>query len=120
MQYMLIYNEGPTAAAKRDNPAESGAYWGAWHAYIGAINAAGAFVSGNGLQPPHTATHVRIRDGQRHVQDGPFADVREHLAGYVVIEAASLDEALEWGARAPAAADGSVEVRPILPPPPAA
>jgi hypothetical protein len=72
--------------------------------------------SGNGLQPPHTSTTVRVRDGKRQVQDGPFADTREHLGGYFVIEVPSLDEALEWAARAPCAVSGSTEVRPVLPP----
>lgn len=120
MEYMLIYNESADDFAKREDPAQAGAYWGAWHAYIGALNAAGVVVSGNGLQPPHTATHLRVRGGERIVQDGPFADTREHLGGYFVIRAQSLDEALEWAARSPSAEYGSVEVRPVLPPPPQA
>lgn len=120
MEYMLIYNESADDFAKREDPAQAGAYWGAWNAYIGALSAAGVVVSGNGLQPPHTATRLRVRDGKRVVQDGPFADTREHLGGYFVIRAANLDEALEWAARSPSAEYGSVEVRPVLPPPPQA
>lgn len=118
MEYMLIFSEPNEAFAKRDNPAEAGPYWGAWNAYIQALGAAGVIVSGNGLQPPHTATFVRTRDGRRVVQDGPFADTKEHLGGYFVIRVDSLDEALEWAARSPSADYGSVEVRPVLPPPP--
>jgi hypothetical protein len=62
---------------------------------------------------------VRLSGGQRQVQDGPFTDTHEHLGGYFIVEVASLDQALEWAARAPCAAAGSVEVRPVLPPPPA-
>jgi hypothetical protein len=118
MQYMLIFKETTEESARRENPAESGAYWGAWQAYVGAMQASGCVVGGNGLQGPHTGTHVRVQNGQRHVQDGPFADVREHLGGYFIIDVASLDEALEWAARAPAAQGGSVEIRPVLPPMP--
>lgn len=117
MQYMLIFRETLAEVGRRDDPAAAPAYWGAWNAYIGALNAAGVVVSGNGLQPPHTATHLRVREGKRVVQDGPFADTREHLGGYFVIRVANLDEALEWAARSPSAEYGSVEVRPVLPPP---
>jgi hypothetical protein len=72
-------------------------------------------VSGNGLQPPHTATTVRIQDGKRHVQDGPFADTKEQLGGYFIIDVPHVDAALEWAARAPCASTGGVEVRPVMP-----
>lgn len=117
MQFMLIYNESTAEMARRDDPAAAPAYWGAWHAYIGAMSGAGVVVHGNGLQPPRTATTVRVTGGQRQVQDGPFADTHEHLGGYFIVEVASLDVALEWAARAPCASAGSVEVRPVLPPP---
>lgn len=120
MQYMLIYRETESEIAKRNDPAEAPAYWGAWTAYIGAMGQAGVMVSGNGLQPPEMGTTVRLRDGKRLVQDGPFADTKEHLGGYVIIDVPALDAALEWAARAPCATVGSTEVRPVLPPPPAA
>ncbi|MCH4892143.1 MULTISPECIES: YciI family protein [unclassified Sphingomonas] len=117
MQYMIMFTETAEDFAKRDHPEHAPAYWGAWNAYIGALAAAGIIVNGDGLQPPHTATTVRVRDGQRIVQDGPFADTKEALAGYFVIEVADLDAALDWAAKSPAAEAGSVEVRPVLPPP---
>lgn len=120
MQFMLIYRETESEVAKRADPQAAPHYWGAWNAYIGALVGAGVVVSGNGLQPPTTATTVRVRDGKRQVQDGPFADTREHLGGYFIIDVPSLDNALEWAARAPCAANGSTEVRPVLPPPPGA
>ncbi|WP_395825162.1 YciI family protein [Elstera sp.] len=116
MQYMIIFSETETEFAQRTDPQLSGAYWGAWGAYIGALQASGIVLSGNGLQPPHTATTVRVRDGKRHVQDGPFADSKEQLAGYFIIEVPDLDTALDWAARAPSASYASVEVRPVLPP----
>ena len=118
MDYMLIYREPDADFAKRTDPAAAPAYWAAWHAYIGAMHAAGVFAGGNGLHPPTMATTVRLRDGKRQVQDGPFADTREHLGGYVIVRVPTLDDALEWAARAPCAATGSTEVRPVLPPPP--
>jgi hypothetical protein len=118
MQVMLIFQEPMSEFAKRDNPAQAPDYWGGWMAFVGALNASGKVVSGNGLQPPHAGIHLRIRDGRRQVQDGPYADTKEHLGGYFILEVDSMDEALEWGARSPAASNGSVEVRPVLPPPP--
>lgn len=120
MQYMIIFSETDAQFAQRTDPALSGDYWGAWGAYVGAMQASGIVVSGNGLQPPHTATTVRVRDGKRQVQDGPFADSKEQLAGYFIVEVADLDTALDWAARAPSASYASVEVRPVLPPMPAA
>jgi hypothetical protein len=116
MNYMLVFNEPSAVLAERDDPAKAPAYWGAWKAYIDALAASGAMQSGNGLQPPATATIVRVKEGRRIVQDGPYADAKEFLGGYVVIDAKHLDEAIEWAARSPAARSGSVEVRPVLPP----
>jgi hypothetical protein len=116
MQYMLIFTETERDFSKRNDPEQAAEYWGGWQAYIDAMSQAGIVVSGNGLQNPTQATTVRIRDGQRIVQDGPFADTKEQLAGYFIIEVADLDAALEWAARSPAAATAAVEVRPVLPP----
>ncbi len=117
MQFMLIFKETTAEVARRDDPAAAPAYWGAWEAYVGALHGSGIVVSGNALQAPRTATHLRVAGGKRQVQDGPFADTHEHLGGYFIVETASLDVALEWAARAPCASAGSVEVRPVLPPP---
>jgi hypothetical protein len=117
MHYMIIFTETEAKFAEREDPQAAPAYWGAWNAFIGAMGQAGVIVSGNGLQPPHTATTVRVRDGKREVQDGPFADAKEQLAGYFIIDTPDLDAALEWAARAPSASYASVEVRPVLPPP---
>jgi hypothetical protein len=118
MQYMLMFRETTESFAMRQDPKASPAYWGAWMAYVGALRASGKVVNGDGLEGPQTAAIVRIRDGKRQVQDGPFPDTREHLDGYVVLDVGSLEEALEWAARAPCAAAGSIEVRPVMMPPP--
>ena len=116
---MLIFTESAADFAKRNDPNEAPAYWGAWSAYAGAVAQSGIMVSGAGLQPPETATTVRIRDGKRTLHDGPYAEAKEMLAGFFVIEVPDLDTALEWAARSPSASCGAVEIRPCLPPPPA-
>ncbi len=116
MQFMLLLNETETEFAKRNDPEQAGAYWGGWNAFIGAMAQAGVIVKGDGLQGPHTATTVRLRDGRRLVEDGPFADTKEQLGGYFVIEVPDLDAAIAWAEKAPSAASASVEVRPVLPP----
>ena len=114
MQFMLIHKETSADLAHRANPETAPAYWGAWNAYIGALAQAGIIVHGNGLQEPHLGTQVRVRDGKRVIHDGPYADTKEHLGGYFIIEVPNLDDALEWAARSPSAASGSTEVRPVL------
>lgn len=116
MQYMLLLTEPESEFAKRNHPEHAAAYWGGWNAFITAMMQAGIVVNGHGLQPPHVGTTVRIRDGKRVVQDGPYADAKEQLGGYFVIEVPDLDTALEWAARAPSALSAAVEVRPVLPP----
>lgn len=114
MQYALIYYQTAADLAREENEPE--AYWGAWNAYMGAMGAAGIMRGGAGLLQPPTATTLRIKNGEWQVEDGPFADTKEKLGGFVVIEVDDLDAALAWAARAPCVVDGSVEVRPTLPP----
>ena len=116
MQYTILVNETAADFARR-NSAEAPGYWGAYMAYNAALAAAGVFVGGAGLQPPATGTTVRLREGKRQVHDGPFADTKEQLGGYYIIEVPNLDAALEWAAKCPAAPTGSVEVRPHVPMP---
>lgn len=118
MQVMLAFRQTLDDVARRDDPKAAPEYWGAWMAYVGAARASGKFVNGHGLEPPRSAAILRVVDGKRQVQDGPFPDTREHLGGYFILDVGSMDEALEWAARAPCAASGSIEVRPCLPPPP--
>ncbi|MEY2607878.1 MAG: hypothetical protein QOH31_5732 [Verrucomicrobiota bacterium] len=90
------------------------AYIAAGMAYAEALRAAGIFVGGAGLKSPQTATTVSVRDGKRQVHDGPYAETKEFLGGFAIIDVPNLDAALEWAARHPAASDSSVEVRPLL------
>lgn len=117
MQYMIMALEDEAAFAAREDPAREGPYWASWNGYIEALTAAGVLASAGGLRPPGTSTTVRLREGRRLVQDGPFADTKEQLGGYFVIDVPDLDAALEWAARCPSAAYASVEVHPLLPPP---
>jgi hypothetical protein len=114
MEYVLGIYEGPSEFAKREGPGAE-EYWAAWQAYAQALRAAGQPMNGEALQPPESATTVRVRGGSRTIHDGPYADTKEQLGGFMVIDVPTLDEALEWAARCPAAAYGAVEVRPVLP-----
>ena len=114
MKYTILVYENIADFTARTDGARWDAYWGAYRAYTKALADAGVMVGGAGLQPPPLATTVRLRDGKRQVQDGPFADTKEQLGGYYVIEVPGLDQALDWAARCPSASSGSVEVRPNL------
>ena len=114
MEYMMVIYEGEGDRATRNDPERYGAHHASWMAYIQAIAQTGMMKSGNGLQPPETATTVRLRDGRRQVQDGPYAETKEQLAGYFIVDAPDLDTVLDWAARCPAAPGGSIEVRPVM------
>jgi hypothetical protein len=114
MKYTIFVYENESDFSARTDGARKDAYWGAYKAYTQALAEAGVMAGGAALQPPPTATTVRLRNGKRQVQDGPFAETKEQLGGYYVVEVPNLDKALEWAARCPAAASGGVEVRPNL------
>ena len=115
MNYTLLFTESQAEFDLRNDPVKSPAYWEAWKSYGAAIRAAGIAIHGAGLQPPQTATTVRVRNGKRQVHDGPYAETKEMLAGFWLIDVPNLDAALEWAARSPSASYASVEVRPVLP-----
>lgn len=119
MKYMIICVETAADFAKRES-AEAPAYWASWASYGQALGQAGVFLSGAGLLPPAMGTSVRVRDGKRHVQDGPYSDAKEQLGGFFVIDVPDLDTALDWAAKCPGAAYSTVEVRPVLEMPPSA
>ncbi len=113
MKYMLLIYTDPNQP-EPSSPAEAEAAMAPWIAYSEALVTAGAMVGGDPLEGPHTATTVRVRDGKRLVTDGPFAETKEALMGYYLINAATLDEALSWAEKVPASPYGSIEVRPIM------
>jgi len=113
MQYMLMFYQ-PAAEFEQRDDASSQAYRANWIAYADAVRQSGISLGGHGLFPPMTGTTLRVRGDKRQVQDGPFADTKEQLGGYFVVDVPDLDAALEWAARAPCAASGGVEVRPVF------
>jgi hypothetical protein len=112
MKYLLMVY-GDEAAVKAANKAETEQVIGAYRAYIDAATNAGILLGTNRLQFTSTATTVRVVDGKTQVLDGPYAETKEQLGGYLLIDVPDLDTALSWAARCPAASRGTVEVRPI-------
>lgn len=115
MKYMLQFREVAEEWGKHNDPSKHEAYFGSWGAFIGEIAQSGVMVSGEGLLSPETATTLRIEDGTRQVSEGPFADIKEALGGYLIIDVPDLDAALDWASKAPCVTAGSVEIRPVLP-----
>ena len=114
MQYMLLIHMDESAMPNI-TPEMAFEMNSAYMAYNDALQKANAWVTGERLKPSPNSTVVKVRDDKTEVLDGPFADTKEQLGGYYVIEAADLDGALDWAARCPGARNGSVEVRPIWP-----
>lgn len=116
MKYAIIVYESENDFRRRgsEDKQENEAYWGAFSAYYGALQEAGVLAGGEGLQGPDTATLLQVKDGERTVQDGPYADSKEQLGGFFLIDVPDLDTALDWAAKAPTASTGKVEVRPLL------
>ena len=114
MQFALLIYESPQAFESSNND-QIEAYTGAWRTYYKALVDAGIYIGGDPLEVPETGTTIRVNEGKRGVQDGPYADTKEQLGGFTVVELPSLDAALDWAARCPAASYGAVEVRPLAP-----
>ena len=110
MKYILLAHHPKDTFDAPKNPADVAA----GRAYGAALHAAGIFVAGAGLESPQNATTVSVRDGKRLVQDGPYAETKEFLAGFAIIDVPNLDAALEWAASNPAAAKTAIEVRPLV------
>ncbi len=112
MKYALLIYEDEQAYADMDEAALREVYT-AHEAYGEAMTKAGVLRGGSELRPSHTATSVRFANGKPSLHDGPFAEAREQLGGFYLIEVDTLDEALAWAAKMPAVRDGTVEVRPL-------
>lgn len=113
MKYALLIYSDPTTMAGAPEEAVREMY-AAFGGFNGELRAAGKFGPAEELAATKTAKSVRIRDGRLLVTDGPFAEVREQLGGIYVIEAETIDEAVEWAAKIPSAPYGTIEVRPIV------
>ena len=113
MQYMLlIYDDERVWAGLAES--ERNALYAEYAQFTNEVQQSGALVGADQLQPTGTVTVVRIRDGEQLVTDGPFAEAKEVLGGYYLIDVPSLDEALEWAAKIPSARYGGIEVRPVV------
>ena len=113
MQFLcLLY--GSEAAEPEPGTPEFDAMMEGFEAFSATVVKDGKFVSGDALQPVATSTTVAVRDGKTHVTDGPFAETKEQLGGYYLLECTDLDEALKYAAMIPSATWGRVEVRPVM------
>ena len=113
MKYMLLIHDDEKAWAKMTD-AERQRIYGEYGQFGQQIKDTGHYLAGAQLQPTTTATSVRVRDGKRLVTDGPFAETREQLGGYYLVNAKDLDEAIGITARIPSAKAGTIEVRPVV------
>jgi hypothetical protein len=109
---LLIYGD-PSLAPAADSP-EGQAEFQQWMEYTQQLTDAGVHRGGEALQEVQTATTVRVRDGERLLADGPFAETKEMLGGFYLIDVTDLDAALDWAAKIPSVTYGSVEVRPVM------
>jgi hypothetical protein len=113
MRYLLtIY--GDESGFATATPEDVQQMMAAYGAVTEAMKEAGVMLGGEGLQPSSTATTVKVRDGETISTDGPFAETREQLGGYYLLDCKDLDEAIGWAARIPGASTGSIEVRPVM------
>jgi hypothetical protein len=112
MKYMALIYSDPALEPAYGTP-EFGAMMQGYGTLNTTLKANGVFISGDGLQDIDTATSVRVRAGRTETMDGPFAETKERLGGYYIMECADLDEALRYAAMIPSAAYGTVEVRPL-------
>jgi hypothetical protein len=112
MKYMALIYSDPALEPAYGTP-EFGAMMKGYGTLNATLKAAGVFIAGDGLQDIDTATSVRVRGNKTETMDGPFAETKERLGGYYIMECANLDEALRYAAQIPSAAYGTVEVRPL-------
>ena len=114
MQYLLLIHDDERLWASMSDE-ERGAYFGEYMRFTQELIDSGTYVGGNQLHPSSATTVVRVRGGETLTTDGPYAETKEQLAGYYLIEAETLDDALDWAARIPSARIGTIEVRPVVP-----
>ena len=114
MQYLMLIYHTEAAFAKMTEP-EKGAMYQEYGQLVEELTQKGKYIGGHQLTPTSSASTVRVRDGKRLIMDGPFAETKEQLGGYFLVEAADLDEALAISARIPGARNGSIEVRAVVP-----
>ena len=112
MRYLLMIYSDEQADANR-TPEQQETNMADYFAFTNEVREAGVYVGGDALQPTTTATSVRVRNGQVSTTDGPFAETKEQLGGYYMLDCENLDQAIEYAAKIPGAKDGCIEIRPI-------
>ena len=113
MRYMMLIYADETAELQR-TAEQNGAMMAEYGAFTDEVRQRGSFLNGDALQPTTTATTVRVQNGKRVATDGPFAETKEQLGGFYILDCQDLDEAIELAAKIPAAKEGAIEIRPIL------
>jgi hypothetical protein len=113
MKYLLLIHDEEKEWQSLSE-AEQQSIYGEYRKLIEELTSKGQFLGGSQLQPTSTATSIRVRDGKQMVTDGPFAETREQLGGYFLIEAKDLDEAISIAGRVPSARMGTIELRPLV------
>ena len=112
MKYLLMIYTSEQQDAQRTPEAQE-ANMGEYFAFTNEIREAGVMLGGEALQPTTTATTVRVRNGQTASTDGPFAETKEQLGGYYLLDCDNLDDAIKWASKIPGAREGSIEIRPL-------
>ena len=113
MKYLMLIYGNETAGAQAPPEAQQ-AVMGAYYAFTNDVQEKKVYLGGEALHPTSSATTVRVRDGKMSTTDGPFAETKEQLGGFYLLDCKNLDEAVEYAAKIPGAAHGSVEIRPIM------
>ncbi len=113
MKYLCLIYQDETLRPRMPK-AEADKIYGEYFAFTDDIKKSGHYVGGNPLQPTHTAATVRVRNGKVSITEGPFAETKEHLGGYFLVEAKDLNDAIQVASRIPGARLGSIEVRPVM------
>ena len=113
MRYMMLIYTDETAEARR-TAEQTAAMMTEYGAFTNEVRQRGNFLNGDALQPTTTATTIRIQNGKSVTTDGPFAETKEQLGGFYILDCQDLDEAIELAAKIPAAKEGSIEIRPVL------
>ncbi len=114
MQYMFLIYDAEDSGAPKPGTEEFAAHVAEYGKFSEDVQAAGVMLGGNALNPVSTATTVRVRDAKTNVTDGPFAETKELLGGYYILDCKDLDEAISWAAKIPGSRFGCVEIRPVM------
>ena len=113
MKVMILANEAPEDFALREDKKQFDGYMGEWYVFGEELGKAAGGYEGAALEGPETATVVSVRDGARHVEDGPYPDTKEQLGGFFMVDAPDLETAAAWAKKCPAAKNGFVDVRAV-------